>query len=144
MTGKVLRRISPLVVIVAGVLPCGCSFAMCEIRMQAKIEEVRERVLSVALSSKSGLDQERVFSYGVFTAAEIEGTDDTAQDFSLGLVTPSEIQRGTLRVWVREAGGEWSLPVPPRKDNPCCGSLVLRLPRDVEQAEVTWVERSLR
>ena len=108
------------------------------VRMRAEISNVNERILSIQMVSSMALWPERVVSYGVFTAAQLESTDDSLADFFAGYASPNAVEHGEIKVTVQESGETSLLHLPPRESQFLELFATLEVPVKLEEARIRW------
>jgi hypothetical protein len=106
--------------------------------MRAEVADVDERIISIQMVSPMAAWSERVISYGVFTAAQLERADDSLADFLAGYASPKTIERGEIKVIVQESGETRVLHLPPRESQFLELFAELEVPADLKEARVAW------
>jgi hypothetical protein len=121
------------------ILLTGCDPVLCTIRAHPVIEDEEHRVLSFQLRVPGCDGPPNVVSYGVFTAALLENSTDTLDDFDLGTVRPCEIEDGNVSLAVQESGETRKFVLHRADDRwPRTLHLELFVPRDLDEMTTAW------
>ena len=108
------------------------------IRVRPEIAAVEERVLSLQLVTPTAAAPERVICHGVYTAALLEDSEDTLDDFLLGYVTPKELKKGDVRLIVQESGQSHIVRLQRERAGACKLNLSVTVPDDLSDIQATW------
>ena len=112
------------------------------IRVRPTIADVETRVVSFQLFVPWAEWHERVIYKGVFTASYIEASTDRLEDFSAGDAFPSDLEKGSLKLFVQEAGQTHVIQLPRRAGGqsvPRTLYVSVTVPVDLSRVEGHWM-----
>lgn len=109
------------------------------IRVRPEIVDVENRVLSIQMVTPSAAAAERVICRGVFTAALLEASTDSIDEFLGGYATPKELQKGDIRFVLQESGKTSVLRLAERASAPSTVYVAVQIPSDLKNAKAAWV-----
>ncbi len=111
---------------------------ICNVRVRAEIGMAEDRVLSVQMVTPSAVASERVICHAVFTAAMLEASQDSLDDFLAGHATPAEVMKGDIKVVLQESGKTRVLQLAERGSAPQTVRVEIQIPPDLKNAKASW------
>ena len=109
----------------------------CTVRVRPEIGDAENRVLSVQMVTPSAVASERVIYHGVFTAAMLEASEDSLDEFLAGYATPGEVEKGEIKFVLQESGETRVLQLTKRASAPRI-YVVIQIPPDLNRAKASW------